>query len=178
MELKRQLLLCNEAREELAQKAFKQQDLLFRQQEVLKEQHTTLLQYQKMMHPDVKRYSVRELMEMRNASRSAPPVPDTSELPFVDGLPQQQVCITFWGVLHSVAAPQSQPQESSSSSMQTKPPTPGQLQDSASSTAQHETSSSSSQQTKSPDRWSKGVAGKYAARYVERGAAASTSTSS
>lgn len=60
--------------------------------------------------------------------------------------------------------------------MQTKPPTPGQLQDSASSTAQRESSSSTSQ-TKSPDRWSKGVAGKYAARYVARGAAASSSTS-
>lgn len=86
MELKRQLLLCNEAREELAQKAFQQQDLLFRQQQLLKEQHTSLLQYQKAMHPDVKRYSVRELMEMRDASRSAPPVPDASQLPFVDGL--------------------------------------------------------------------------------------------
>lgn len=87
-ELKRQLMICNEAREELAAKAFQQQDLLFRQQLVLKEQHTNLLEYQKMLKPNVKRYSVRELIEMRAAKGGevGGVLPDTSQLPFVDGL--------------------------------------------------------------------------------------------
>lgn len=51
---------------------------------------------------------------------------------------------------------------SSSSSMHTKPPTPGQMQDSASSTAKRSSTKGS------PERWAKGVAGKYAARYVDR----------
>lgn len=174
MELKRQLLICNEAREELAQKAYQQQDLLFRQQQVLKEQHASLLQYQKLVHPDVKRYSVRELMELREASRSAPPVQDTSELPFAGALDNDaQVCWATAIVLLIYSSLKAQ--KSSSSSTQAKPPTPGQLQDSASSTAPRDASNPSS---KSPERWSKGVAGKYAARYVQRGAAAATTTSS